>query len=363
MGAMQETPANVKTRVRDAAAAVAEKGLDATVIEIERALVEGWILERKGAIAPRTLPGFVDAVVSALKKLAPPPPKKVKFSDPLRKILPLSETSVQAAFDTAVLLLAFSQSGDYTHVTDKKRADHELFLDDWRRMTWESARVADWAKFRSLLKMEERVLEGRLSRESCFAVLQAIMARRKDNITPVPDVSILACARCGGFRGADRARCAQCQGTFCTKCLGPTADLCLADYAARYAPIDAETRQKIAADVKALLKEFRLDPYSRNDTFVRALKEKGVDVTFVDSAPLEGQESDGAHGRTKLLIRDREGPTTRRAFFGALARSHFRAAGLPIDPLQTDLFVEICLGLPIEDALRATSTRTPASSP
>jgi hypothetical protein len=358
-----ETPASIKTRIRDAAEAVAEKGLDATVVETERALVEAWILERKGALGPRSVPGFADAVVSALKKLAPPPPKKVKFSDPLRKILPLAEGSVQAAFDAAALLLAFSQVGDYTQVPDKKRKDHELFLDDWRRMTWESARIADWAKFRSLLKMEERVLEGRLSRESAFSVLQAIQARRKDNITPIPDVSVLACARCGGFRGGDRARCAQCQGTFCTKCLGPTADLCLADYAARYAPIDAETRQKIAADVKALLKEFRLDPYSRNDTFARALKEKGVDVTFVDTAPLEGQESDGQHGRTKLLIRDREGPTTRRAFFAALARSHFRAGGLVPDGLQTDFFVEVCLGLPIEDALRATSTRTSASSP
>ncbi len=360
---MPETPASVKTRVRDAAAAVGEKGLDATVVEIERALVEGWILERKGALGPRSVPGFVDAVVSALKKLAPPPPKKVKFSDPLRRILPLAEAGVQPAFDTAALLLAFSQVGDYTQVTDKKRKEHELFLDDWRRMTWESARVADWAKFRSLLKMEERVLEGRLSRESAFAVLQAVQARRKDNITPVPDVSVLACARCGGFRGGDRARCAQCQGTFCTRCLGPTADLCLADYATRYAPIDAETRQRIAGDVKALLKEFRLDAYSRNDTFVRALKEKGVDVTFQDSAPLEGQEVDGQHGRMKLLIRNREGPATRRAFFGALARSHFRAAELPIEPLQVDLFVEICLGLPIEEALRSTSTSTSASSP
>lgn len=360
---MPETPASVKTRIRDAAEAVAEKGLDATVVEIERALVEGWILERKGAIGPRTVPNFADAVVSSLKKLAPPPPKKVKFSDPLRKILPLSESSVQAAFDTAALLLALSQVGDYTVVTDRKRNDHELFLDDWRRMIWESARIPDWAKFRSLLRMEERVLEGRLSRESAFAFLQAVQARRKDNITPIPDLSILACARCGGFRGGDRARCAQCHGTFCTKCLGPTADLCLADYAARYAPIDAETRQKIAGDVKALLKEFRLDPYSRNDAFVRALKEKGVDVTFQDAAPLEGQEADGQHGRIKLLIRDREGPTTRRAFFAALARSHFRAADLAPDALQTDFFVELCLGLPIEDALRATSTRTPASSP
>jgi len=356
MGRMPETPANVKTRIRDAAAAAPEKGLDAAVVEIERALVEGWVLERKGAIGPRSVPGFADAVVSALKKLAPPPPRKVKFSDPLRRILPLAEDSVKPAFDAAVLLLALSQVGDYTVVTDKKRKEHELFLDDWRRMIWESARIADWARFRSLVTTEERVLEGRLSRESVLAVLQAIQAKRIDNITPVPDVSVLACARCGGFRGADRARCAQCHGTFCTKCLGPTADLCLADYAARYAPIDAETRQRIAGDVKALLKEFKLDAYSRNESFVRALKEKGVDVVFQDTAPLEGQEVDGQHGRVKLLIREREGGLlSRRGFFGALARSHFRAEDLPLEPLQVDFFVEICLGLPIEDALRAVA--------
>jgi hypothetical protein len=167
---------------------------------------------------------------------------------------------------------------------------------------------------------------------------------------------MLGCARCGGFRGRDRVLCATCKGTFCTKCLGPTADLCLADYAVRYAPIDSETRQRIAADVRALLKEFKLDPYTRNDSFARALKERGVDVTFVDSAPIEGQESDGPHGRVKFLIRDRESPTTKRALFGALARSHFRGQEVEADPLRTDLFVELCLGLPIEDALRA---RTP----
>ena len=42
---------------------------------------------------------FIDSVVNALKKLAPPPPKKVKFSDPLRKILPLAEENVKAATD------------------------------------------------------------------------------------------------------------------------------------------------------------------------------------------------------------------------------------------------------------------------
>ena len=350
---MLETPANAKTQIREAVAAVSAKGLDATVIAVEDALVQAWLMQRRGVLGAREVPDFVDSVVNALKKIAPPPPKKVKFSEPLRKILPMAEENVKAATDVALLLLALQQVGDFTEVTDKKRKDYELFLDDWRRMTWESAKINDWVKFRTLAPAEERILEGRLSRASAISVLEATHKRRVDNITPIPDVSMLGCARCGGFRGRDRVLCHTCKGTFCTKCLGPTADLCLSDYAVRYASIDAETRQKIAMDVKALLKEFKLDAYTRNDVFARALKERGVDVTFVDSAPVEGQESDGPHGRVKFLIRDREGPTAKRALFGALARSHFRAAGVDLDPLRTDFFVELCLGSPIEDALRS----------
>jgi len=353
---MLETPANAKTQIREAVAAVSAKGLDATVLAVEDALTQAWLMQRRGVLGAREVPDFVDSVVNVLKKIAPPPPKKVKFSEPLRKILPLAEENVKPAADVALLLLALQQVGDFTEVTDKKRKDYELFLDDWRRMIWESAKINDWAKFRTLVPADERMLEGRLSRASATAVLEATHKRRVDNITPIPDVSMLGCARCGGFRGRDRVLCTTCKGTFCTKCLGPTADLCLTDYAVRYAPIDSETRQKIAGDARALLKEFKLDAYTRNDSFARALKERGVDVTFVDSAPIEGQESDGPHGRVKFLIRDRESPTTKRALFGALARSHFRGAGIDLDPLRTDLFVEVCLGMPIEDALRA---RTP----
>jgi hypothetical protein len=352
---MLETPANAKTQIREAVAAVSSKGLDATVIAIEDALVQAWLMQRRGVLGAREVPDFVDAVVNALKKLAPPPPKKVKFSEPLRKILPLAEENVKTAADVALLLLALQQVGDFTELPDKKRKDYELFLDDWRRMTWESAKINDWARFRALVPAEERMLEGRLSRASATAVLEATQKRRVDNISPIPDVSMLGCARCGGFRGRDRVLCTTCKGTFCTKCLGPTADLCLADYVVRYAPIDSETRQKIAGDARALLKEFKLDPYTRNDSFARALKERGVDVTFVDTAPIEGQESDGPHGRVKFMIRDRESPTTKRALFGALARSHFRGAGLEADSLRTDLFVELCLGVPIEDALRSAT--------
>ncbi len=351
---MLETPANAKTQIREAVAAVGAKGLDATVIAVEDALAQAWLMERRGVLSPRDVPDFIDSVITQLKKIAPPPPKKVKFSDPLRKILPLAEENVKTATDVTLLILALSQVGDFTEVTDKKRKDYELFLDDWRRMIWESAKISDWVKYRTLAPAEERMLEGRLSRSSALAVLEATQKRRVDNISPIPDVSMLGCARCGGFRGRDRVRCATCKGTFCTKCLGPTADLCLADYAARYAPIDADTRQKLAADVRALLKEHKLDAYTRNDAFARALKERGVDVTFADASPLEGQETEGAHGRVKFLIRDREGPTTKRALFGALARSHFRGAGTDPDPLRNELFVDLCLGLQIEDALRGS---------
>jgi hypothetical protein len=228
-------------------------------------------------------------------------------------------------------------------------------MDDWRRMIWEGAKITDWTKHRTLAPAEDRMLEGRLSRASALSVLEATHKRRVDNITPIPDVSMLGCARCGGFKGRDRVRCATCKGTYCTKCLGPTADVCLSDYAARYAPIDADTRQKMAAEVKALLKEYKLDPYTRNDAFARALKEMGVDVTYQDMALLEGTESEGQHGRVKMLIRDRESPTTKRALFGSVARIHFRTKGVETDALRNELFVDLCMGLQIEDALRATA--------
>jgi hypothetical protein len=312
-------------------------------------------MERRGVLSPREVPDFIDAVINALKKLAPPPPKKVKFSEPLRKILPLAEDSVKAATDVALLILALSQVGDFTEVTDKKRNEYALFMDDWRRMIWEGAKITDWTKHRTLAPAEDRMLEGRLSRASALSVLEATHKRRVDNITPIPDVSMLGCARCGGFKGRDRVRCATCKGTYCTKCLGPTADVCLSDYAARYAPIDADTRQKMAAEVKALLKEYKLDPYTRNDAFARALKEMGVDVTYQDMALLEGTESEGQHGRVKMLIRDRESPTTKRALFGSVARIHFRTKGVETDALRNELFVDLCMGLQIEDALRATA--------
>ena len=348
---MSDTPAKIKTRVRDAVAA-ASQGLDATVTAVESALVDAWRLERRGVLGPREVPDLLEALESALKKIAPPPPKKIKFSDPLRKILPLSEPSVAPAFDVAVLLMALAQVGDFVETSDKKQLVRMLFLDDWRRMIWESARITDFARFRSLVPREERVVEGRLSRESALQILEALYKRRADNLTPVPDVSILACDRCGGFKGSDRVRCNACRKTYCTKCLSPEADHCLVCYSGKYAGIEQARREKLAADARAVLKEYRLDPHSRNDQFARALRDRGIDVAFIDSAPVEGREIEAAQGRWRLEVRDRDAASVRRAFFGAFARAAARSGGDAVEPLQAEYFVDVCMGLPLEDALK-----------
>lgn len=361
MGPMPETPAKVKTRVRDAVAAVSTS-LDPLVDTVSQALADGWRLERCGHLSARDVPDFLESVITALRKVAPPPPKKVKFADPLRKILPLTEPFVKPALDVALFLLGLQQVGDFTETTDKKKQAQELFLDDWRRMIWESARIKDWAAFKGLAGGEERVIEGRLSRDVALAILEAMHKRRVDNLTPIPDLSVLACARCGKFQGSDRARCAQCKGTYCTKCLSPTADLCMVDYVQRYLPIDAERRAKLASDARAILKEFRLDAYARNDQFARALREKGIDVAFTDTAPLEGVETGSSQGRFRLEVRDRQSGTIRRAMFASLARALARAADETPDPLQTDFFVDVCMGLAIEDALKVEPPAAPTST-
>jgi hypothetical protein len=220
-------------------------------------------------------------------------------------------------------------------------------------MIWESARVTDWGRFRTLVPREERAIEGRLSRDSALRILEALQKRRADNLTPVPDVSILACDRCGGFKGSDRVRCGECRRTFCTKCLSPVADRCLVCYAVKYQGIEAARRDKLGAEARAILKEFRLDPHARNDAFARALREKGVEVVFMDAAPLEGRETEASQGRHRLEVRDRDAASTRRVLFGAFARAAARAAGEAVEPLQAEYFVDLCMGLPLEDALRS----------
>lgn len=361
MGAMPETPAKVKTRVRDAVAAVGTN-LDALVDTVSQALADAWRLERCGHLGARDVPDFLESVITALRKVAPPPPKKIKFADPLRKILPLSEPFVKPALDAALFLLALHQVGDFTETTDKKKAAQEIFLDDWRRMIWDGAKIKDWAAFRALAGGEERVIEGRLSRDVALAILEAMHKRRVDYLTPIPDLSVLACARCGKFQGSDRARCAQCKGTYCSKCLSPTADLCMVDYAQRYTAIDADRRAKLASDARAVLKEFRIDAYARNDQFARALRDKGVDVAFTDTAPLEGVETPSSQGRHRLEVRDRQSGTIRRAMFASLARALARAADEEPDPLQTEFFVDVCMGLAVEEAAKTAPPPAPQST-
>lgn len=356
-----ETPAKVKTRVREAVAAVTTS-LDALVETVAGALADAWRLERCGHLSARDVPDFLESVITALRKVALPPPKKVKFSDPIRKILPVSEANMKHGLDAALFLLALHQVGDFTETADKKKAAQEIFLDDWRRMLWEGAKIKDWPAFRALAGGEERVIEGRLSRDVALAILESMHKRRVDNLTPIPDLSVLACARCGKFQGADRARCALCKGTYCSKCLSPTADLCLVDYVAKYVPIDPERRTKLANDARGILKEFRLDPYARNDQFARALREKGVDVAFTDTAPLEGVETGSSQGRHRLEVRDRQSGTIRRAMFASMARALARAADEDPDPLQTEFFVDICMGLGLEDALKVAAAAAPQST-
>ncbi len=350
MVAMAESLSYAKARVRDAAASAAEKGLDHAVAEVESALVSMWLLERQGSLSPRQIPDLALWLASTLKKIAPPPPKRVKFSDPIRKILPLAETGARTALDAAMIFLALTQVGDFTETSDKARRALDLFVDDWRRMIWESARITEWKLFRDLVNPEERILEGRLSRDAALRILEAVAQRRQDNITPIPDLSILACARCGRFNGRDRVRCSKCRGSFCAKCIAPAEDLCLPDYAARYAAIDPARRRQIAGHAAALLKGYRLDEHARNQAFARALHEEGVEVSFAETAPLEGQELEGSQGRLRLLVRDRESPSTKRALFRALARCYFRAAGGG-DRLLEDYFVDVCMRVPVDEAL------------
>jgi len=67
MAAMLETPANAKTQIREAVAAIGAKGLDATVLAVEDALAQAWLMERRGVMSPRDVPEFVDAAINAFK--------------------------------------------------------------------------------------------------------------------------------------------------------------------------------------------------------------------------------------------------------------------------------------------------------
>ena len=133
-----------------------------------------WVLESTGALWRADDEGlpvinrFFQALESPLHVLAPPPPKKIKLDAPQRRILPLSENKVATAFDVIMMLQALLEVGDFTQVPDRAREKHYLFLDDWRRMVWESARLDSWARTRELVlagpSLEERIPARRFSR-------------------------------------------------------------------------------------------------------------------------------------------------------------------------------------------------------
>ena len=367
---MSESPiAAVRAKLKE----LVGKGLDQAVAELETSLAWLWERDAAGELAPDAIPTLANAYYQHLKRIAPPPPKKVKLDAPLRKILPLAETNARAALDVLLLLEALVQIGDFTEQTDKERQAFRLFLDDWRRMIFESAKIADFEKFRALVGREDRVVgPHRFSRTAAIDVLEGLFLRRTDKFAGVPDVSMIACDRCGGFRSRERLRCHQCKGLYCTKCFSPERDVCLKDFATRYRGLDAEMRKKIGKAAADLCRKHRFDPHIRIDTFVKPLKEMGIDVVFQEAG--EGQETE-VKGRRRLTLRHRESSGARRILFAALYRAYIREATQPpppseddpealpkpppfdasaiADPLFQDYFVDVCMGLPIEDALHA----------
>ncbi len=353
--------------VRDLAKRAEAQGLDAIMTELESTLAGLWSLEHAGAFRlpdadPPPVNGIADAFPSAMRKIAPPPPKKQKLDAPRRKILPLSAEGVRRALDIAMMLSGLYELGDWTSLPDKERAARELFFDDWRRMVFESGGIG-WDQFKQTAatpapESPVEKLATRFSRATMVEVLRLTAERRRDNITTLPNVSVLACAQCGGNQGRERTRCAKCAGFFCSRCRARTGELCLADYAGeRYSAISADLRTKLVTDAKDLCAKLRIDEHTRNERFVKALADKGIDVVFADSAPLEGQESDGEHGRRRLVVQNRENTSTRKIFFAALARTHFKGAEIEATPELESLFVDACLGVPIETGLQWLGSR------
>ncbi len=370
-----------RNRLREAVG----KPLDPMVAELEATLVFVWEKKVAGEIAPNAIPSIVSAFHQTLKKVAPPPPKKVKFDAPLRKVLPLAESSVRAALDVVLLLEGLVQVGDFTEQTDKERQAYRLFLDAWRRMIFESAKIASFDRFRAMIGREERVIGlHRFSRSAAIDVLEGLHRRRTEKFASVPDVSMIACARCGGFKSRERLKCGQCRSLFCTRCFSPERELCLMDYAARYAGLDPETRRRIGRLAADLCRKHRLDPHLRNDSFVAPLQEMGVDVAFQESTTEEGTESE-KKGRRRLVLRPRESSAVKRFLFAALYRATMRVATQPTpppeddpkappgpppfdpaaiaDPLYVEYFVDTCMGLALDEALGGappTSTALPS---
>lgn len=349
-------------RLKSILADVPGSGLDRVVEDLFDLFAAVWTIESTGALWKMdeeqrpVINRFFQTLGAPLHTLAPPPPKKIKLDAPQRKILPLSESKVVFAFDTVMLLQALLEIGDFTRVPDRAREKHYLFLDDWRRMAWESSRIDSWVRTRELVlggpSLEERIPGRRFSREAALALLEANMRHRQDLITPLPNVSMIACQKCGRFEGRERTRCEVCRRMFCGRCRARQTELCLGDYAKpRFAKISPDVRAGAAAAARRICTRFRLDEHTRDDAFVRALAEMGVEVTFADSNPAEGLEAADAKGKWHFRLRHHEQASTKLLLFGAIARAHFRSTDVTPEPELENYFVDICLNVPVEDAL------------
>ncbi len=354
--------AGFRVRLKEIQDAATAKGLDEAMGGLAQLLHAVWHLESKGVLwqVEDEIPAanrFADAAEQAMRKIAPPLPKKVKLDAPLRKIPPLSEARVVDAFDSMMLLRALQEIGDYTRQPDKDKDKFQLFMDDWRRVTFEGARLPSWAKARELVAaagaVDERIPGRRFSRDAVVRILESNEARLKDKITRIPDLSMLACEHCGRYDGRERVRCAVCSRMFCGRCRARTTELCLADYAVpKYGSFAPEVRLGVSAAARAICGKFRLDEHTRDDNFVRALQELGVETVFADANPDGGEEVQDNKGKWHLRLKHREASGTKRLLFAAIARAHFRGLETPPDfPEAEALFVDTCLGVPIEDAL------------
>jgi len=348
----------VNARLKEICADVPGRGLDKVAEEIAELAVSVWAIEPslRAVVDEKPVANrFVEAFQSPMHKIAPPPPRKVKLHLPARKVHPLSEAGAVHALDAVMLVGALVHIGDFTRQTDKARAAHLLFLDDWRRMAWESARLTSWDRFRELAAGEPawagRVPNLRFSRRSAIQLLEALSKYRADLITPIPNVSMIACEGCGKFDGRERQRCGVCSKLYCGKCLAREPGLCIADYATRYRALPADARSSLRTAAQTVCRQFRLDEFTRNAAFVRALHEHGVEVIYDEHGPDEGREDTDRKGKITLRIRDRENATTKKILFASLGRCHFRAAEAEPDALQMAYFIDICLGVPLEDHL------------
>ena len=82
----------------------------------------------------------------------------------------------------------------------------------------------------------------------------------------------------------------------------------------------------------------------------------GVEVAFADSNPAEGLEAMDAKGKWHFRLRHHEQASTKRLLFAAIGRAHFRSTGATHDPDLETYFVDICLNVPVEEALLWEST-------